>query len=148
MRNQTLWSSLASTGSEPCPNESLFCLAQAPSLGSQGTQDSGLGLQYLWPPTEGGSWVYIPLTQTEPDTGAHCELGPGCWCCRLIPSTGPEPPRPDGPSWVLCGSPAAVGSRPPVGGASLHWNLHHRDTVSAGSVFMCLHDETKTSRSR
>ncbi len=60
---------------------SPLSLSKAPSLGSQGTQDSGLGLQYLSspdrgrqqdrPPTGGGYWVYIPPTHSDSDAGAH-----------------------------------------------------------------------------
>ncbi|KAM4615837.1 uncharacterized protein cntrl [Polymixia lowei] len=51
-----------------------------PSVGSQGTQDSGLGLHYLSspdrgrcggrPPTGRGYWFYIPPTHTGTETGA------------------------------------------------------------------------------
>nr|XP_043882959.1 centriolin isoform X2 [Solea senegalensis] len=50
------------------------------SMGSQGTQDSGLGLQYLSspergqhqgrPPSGGGYWVYIPTTNMDSDRAA------------------------------------------------------------------------------
>lgn len=39
-----------------------------------------------------------------------------------------------GPTWLLCGSPAAVYS-PPAGGTALHCNIpEHRDTVSVRTL--------------
>ncbi|XP_067377633.1 centriolin isoform X2 [Channa argus] len=116
------------------------------SLGSQGTQDSGLGLHYLnspdrgqqqqRPPVEGGYWVYIPPTQTNSDkaTGWR-DSGGGSDADRS--STGGTPlPPPDPaadvsvrPAWLLCGSPAAIVYSPPAEGGFLHCNVpEHRDT--------------------
>ncbi|XP_078106551.1 centriolin [Sander vitreus] len=142
------------------------------SLGSLGTQDSGLGLQYLSspergrqqvrPPTRGGYWVYIPLTHTDSDT-AEAEWrdsGGGSDADRSSrEQTPPPPPAPGaaifaglsdgqtplvGPAWLLCGSPAAVVYSPPGGGAALHCNIpEHRDTQGDRCVCECVHKEAE-----
>ncbi|XP_028433479.1 centriolin isoform X1 [Perca flavescens] len=142
------------------------------SLGSLGTQDSGLGLQYLSspergrqqdrPPTGGGYWVYIPLTHTDSDTAAAewRDSGGGSDADRSSREQTPPPPTAPGaavsaglsdgqtplvgPAWLLCGSPAAVVYSPPGGGASLHCNIpEHRDTQGDRCVCECVHKEAE-----
>lgn len=139
-----------------CKPKLSLCLSKAPSLGSQGTQDSGLGLQYLSspdrgrhqdsPPTGGGYWVYVPPTHTWMDSQGGSDAD------RSSRGQTPSPPPPApaaavsaglsdcqtplvGPAWLLCGSPAAVVYSPPAGGAALLCNIpEHRDTVSVHSL--------------
>ncbi|KAM7415479.1 hypothetical protein PAMA_017809 [Pampus argenteus] len=103
----------------------------ASSLGSQGTQDSGLGLQYLSspeggrqqhrPPTAGGYCVYIPLTHTDCDTEADPPSAPAMGASAGL-FDGQLPLV--GPAWLLCASPAAVVCSCPAGGAALHCDIH------------------------
>ncbi|XP_076588065.1 uncharacterized protein cntrl isoform X2 [Chaetodon auriga] len=123
---------------------------QGPTLDSQGTRDSGLGLQYLSspergrqqdrPPTGGGHWACIPPTNTDSDTAAEWrDSGGGSGRSSRGPTPPPAPAAAvsaglshchaplDGPAWLLCAPPAAVFS-PPAGGAALHCNIpEHRD---------------------
>ncbi|KAM4576039.1 uncharacterized protein PAE49_006320 isoform 2-T2 [Odontesthes bonariensis] len=77
----------------------------APSLASQGTLDSGLGLQYLGSPNRGrpaagGHWVYIPQTHTDSgwrDSGGGSDAGS---------SSRGGTPDPGGPTWLRRGPPA------------------------------------------
>ncbi|XP_068166611.1 centriolin isoform X3 [Antennarius striatus] len=104
---------------------------QAPSLASQGTQDSGLGLPYLGsperqqdrppaPPSAGGRWVYVPDTAEWRDCGGD----------------GGSPAASAGPAWLFCGPPAVYST--PAGGAALHCNVpEHRHEVDR-----CVHEET------
>ncbi|XP_029283793.1 LOW QUALITY PROTEIN: centriolin [Cottoperca gobio] len=126
----------------------------APSLGSLGTQDSGLGLQYLRPPARGGYCVYFPPTHSDSDTAAAewRDSGGGSDADRSSRGrTPPVPPAPAaavsagladgqtplvGPAWLLCGSPA--------GGAALHCNIpEHRDTQGDRCVCECVHKESE-----
>ncbi|XP_037834385.1 centriolin isoform X3 [Kryptolebias marmoratus] len=111
-----------------------------PSLVSQGTQDSGLELQYL----------------SSPDRGRHLEGE--CVCSEPAESDGssrggappppPPPPHPAaglsagiwdpqtppmGPTWLLCG--------PPAGGAALHCNIPEHRATGGGCVSECVHAE-------
>ncbi|XP_076003587.1 uncharacterized protein LOC142996523 isoform X2 [Genypterus blacodes] len=123
----------------------------APSLGSQGTQDSGLGLQYLGSPVRGrhqdilhaggGCWVFMPLNHMDSETGAECRDSGGD-SDGSRSSRGGAPPAPSGPAaglsagpaWLLCGPPAAAFYGAPAGGAVLHCNIpEHRD-VTEGCV--------------
>ncbi|XP_026198209.1 centriolin isoform X2 [Anabas testudineus] len=140
----------------------------ATSFGSQGTQDSGLGLQYLSspdrgrqqekPPTGGGYWVYVPLTHTDSDTAAAAgwrDSGGGSDADRSsrggtpppVPAEGVSAGLSDsytplvGPTWLLCGSPSAVVYSHPAGGAVLHCNIpEHRDMVEK---CVCEHREAE-----
>ncbi|XP_034727864.1 centriolin [Etheostoma cragini] len=141
------------------------------SLGSLGTQDSGLGLQYISspererqqdrPPTGGGYWVYIPPTHTDSDTAAAewRDSGGGSDADRSSREQTPPPPPagaavfaglPDdltplvGPAWLLCGSPPAVVCSSPEGGAALHCNIQeHRDTQGDRCVCESEHKEVE-----
>ncbi|XP_059194034.1 centriolin [Centropristis striata] len=123
----------------------------APSLGSLGTQDSGLGLQYLSspergrqqdrPPTGAGYWVYVPPTHTESDTAAGWrDSGGGSDADRS--SRGQTPPPPPGPS------PAAAASAG-LCEAQTAWLLYgsppgeHRDTQADRCVCECVHREAE-----
>ncbi|XP_070820717.1 centriolin [Chaetodon trifascialis] len=137
---------------------------QAPTLDSQGTRDSGLGLQYLSspergrqqdrPPTGGGRWVCFPPTKADSDTAAEWrDSGGGSGRSSRGPTPPPVPAAAvpaglsrrhtplDGPAWLLCASPAAVSS-PPAGGAALHCNIpEHGDTQVDRCV--CMHKDAE-----
>ncbi|XP_056274700.1 centriolin-like isoform X2 [Pseudoliparis swirei] len=101
---------------------------EAPSLGFLGTQDSGLGLQYLGSPERRqqqdrrpageGPWVYAPPTHS--DTAASAEWrdsggGSDRSCRGRMPPPPPPPPPPAavslgqtplvGPAWLICNIP-------------------------------------------
>ncbi|XP_026177590.1 centriolin isoform X2 [Mastacembelus armatus] len=128
----------------------------AHSLGSQGTQDSGLGLQYLSSPergrrqerpsTEGGYWLYVPPTHSDSDTAEWRDSGGGS-DADAAPAPPPDPAAGAsqaplvGPTWLLSGLPAAVVYSPPAGGAALHCNIpEHRHMAQTCG---CVHKEAE-----
>ncbi|XP_029365490.1 centriolin-like isoform X4 [Echeneis naucrates] len=98
-----------------------------PSFGSQGTQDSGLGLQYLnspargqqqdRPPPGGGNWVSAPPTHTDTGTADWTDSDTDQRSRGGTPSPAAAHPPLVQPAWLLCGSPAAAVYGPPAGGS-------------------------------
>ncbi|XP_068559089.1 centriolin isoform X2 [Cebidichthys violaceus] len=114
----------------------------APSLASLGTQDSGLGLQYLssperGQPTGGGYRVYVAPTHTDPEWK---DSGGGSDADRSCRGWTPPPPPPPPPSLAAA---VSAGQTPLVGPAWLLCNIpEHRDTGDR-CVCECLHKEAE-----
>ncbi|XP_030581756.1 centriolin-like [Archocentrus centrarchus] len=130
----------------------------APSLGSQGTQDSGLGLQYLCspergqhqdgPPAGGSYWVYTLPAHTTSGWRDSSRGDTDGSSGGLTPPLPPDPAAGDsqtppfGPAWLLYGSPAAVVYGPPAGGAAAHGD------TGGGCVCECVHSEAEKKKKK
>ncbi|XP_024908977.1 centriolin isoform X2 [Cynoglossus semilaevis] len=138
------------------------------SLTSQGTQDSGVGLQYrsspdegqqqCRPPSGGGYWVYITPSHMDKDQAATSKWrdsgGGDSEADQSCPAGTPSaaPPCPGcslrhaplvAPAWLLCGSPAGMIDSSAAGCSTLHCNvIGHRDT-GAEPVCECVHTEAE-----
>ncbi|XP_013878269.1 centriolin [Austrofundulus limnaeus] len=102
----------------------------APSLVSQGTQDSGLELQYLSSPDRGrqlGGPQECVCSQPAESSDCSFRGGP--------PGPAADPQNPlTGPTWMLCG--------PPAGGAAPLCNVHkHRVQQGGRCVSRCVLSE-------